>query len=720
MLVTGVGGTGVVTVGALITMAAHLEGKQASVLDFMGFAQKGGAVLSFVRVAPTADQLNQVRIDTQQADVLLACDMVVGASDDALATVKNGRTAILANTHEIATAAFVRNPDATMHAPALIDKLRHAAGDDRVQLVDAQALAQELMGDTMPSNIIMLGACWQRGLVPVSHAALMRAIELNNVAVDNNKTAFAIGRLAVTDPTAFKRIMGADQPPRGHVGGAVAVRARRPVERRVAFLTAYQDAALAARFRTLVEAGACARTGAGRGRRAADDDRRAAVLAAARDQGRVRGGAPVHRRQLREVAGRAVRLGGQDGIPHGPAAARAPGPQRPPEEDADRPVADAGAARARRSSRACAAPGPTRSATPRNASSNASWPTTTRPCCAPRSCRCSIADKHALAQQIARVPERIRGYGHVKLGNLATGRAQWRVLLDQWHGRGGDAATKAGRGRARARDPDQRGVSTRAATHPGPAIASFGARLLRAAGGVRTLGTSPRPVVHMHALSTSTRRALLALPLALACAGALAPAHAHATPVRVQLFGDSTQWGYDGKTRQPVAQPPVALLQARDGRALRRRRRARHRTGRAGHDLRRTARRHGRTQSPVAAGGRRRHRRRQPRAQRCAFARAARRLRRNLEALHPTVFETPNPVTVDWPSPAYVAAMRDVAAGQHAPVADVDAWMRRQPHWQALLDDGVHPTQAGYREIVQKVLMPTLEPLVVKAMQAAP
>ncbi|HEY1393829.1 MAG TPA: indolepyruvate ferredoxin oxidoreductase family protein, partial [Methylibium sp.] len=99
LLVTGVGGTGVVTVGALVAMAAHLEGKQASVLDFMGFAQKGGAVLSFVRVAPTADQLNQVRIDTQQADVLLACDMVVGASADALGTVKHGRTVVLANTH---------------------------------------------------------------------------------------------------------------------------------------------------------------------------------------------------------------------------------------------------------------------------------------------------------------------------------------------------------------------------------------------------------------------------------------------------------------------------------------------------------------------------------------------------------------------------------------------------------------------------------------------
>src|SRR5262249_8619883 len=95
LLVTGVGGTGVVTVGALITMAAHLEGKQASVLDFMGFAQKGGAVLSYVRLAPTADQLNQVRIDTQQADALLACDMVVGASADALGTVKHGRTQVL-------------------------------------------------------------------------------------------------------------------------------------------------------------------------------------------------------------------------------------------------------------------------------------------------------------------------------------------------------------------------------------------------------------------------------------------------------------------------------------------------------------------------------------------------------------------------------------------------------------------------------------------------
>ena len=254
MLVTGVGGTGVVTVGALITMAAHLEGKQASVLDFMGFAQKGGSVLSFVRIAPTQDLLNQVRIDTQQADVLLACDMVVGASPDALGTVKAGRTVILANTHELPTAAFVRNPDATLHAGSLLAKMQFATGDkaELLQTVDAQAIAQALMGDTMPSNIVMLGACWQRGLVPVSEAALMRAIELNGVAVEGNKTAFALGRLAVGNPQALARLGGVKP-------ATVAMPVVDPLDgpegliaRRSRFLTAYQDEAYAQRYAALV------------------------------------------------------------------------------------------------------------------------------------------------------------------------------------------------------------------------------------------------------------------------------------------------------------------------------------------------------------------------------------------------------------------------------------------------------------------------------------
>ncbi len=124
LLVTGVGGTGVVTVGALIAMAAHLEGKSASVLDFMGFAQKGGSVLSFVRLAETASALNQVRIDAQQADAVLACDIVVAATPEALATVRHGRTKVLANLHEIPVAESIRNPDADLQVDQLLDKLR--------------------------------------------------------------------------------------------------------------------------------------------------------------------------------------------------------------------------------------------------------------------------------------------------------------------------------------------------------------------------------------------------------------------------------------------------------------------------------------------------------------------------------------------------------------------------------------------------------------------
>ncbi|MDR3098140.1 MAG: 2-oxoacid:acceptor oxidoreductase family protein, partial [Paraburkholderia sp.] len=216
ILVTGVGGTGVVTVGALISMAAHLEGKSASVLDFMGFAQKGGSVLSFVRFAATDALLNQVRIDTQQADLLLACDMVVGASADALQTVRHDRTRIVVNTHEIPNAAFVQNPEANLHADALLAKMRHAAThgatngkaavQDPLSACDAQALAQRFLGDTIGANIVMLGFAWQLGLVPVSLAALTRAIELNNVAVQANLFAFSIGRLAAADAAALEAL----------------------------------------------------------------------------------------------------------------------------------------------------------------------------------------------------------------------------------------------------------------------------------------------------------------------------------------------------------------------------------------------------------------------------------------------------------------------------------------------------------------------------------
>jgi indolepyruvate ferredoxin oxidoreductase len=249
LLVTGVGGTGVVTVGAVTAMAAHLDGHAASVLDFMGFAQKGGSVLSFVRLADRPERLNQVRIDAQQADAVLACDLVVGASPEALMTVRRGRTRILANEHPMPVAESVHNPDADLRLGALLEKLRFAAGPERVETFDAQQLALDFLGDTVTANVLALGYAWQLGLVPVSGAAMQRAIELNGVAIQANQLAFSLGRLAAADPRACERLrLGhAEEPVPAETLDAL-------IERHVAHLSSWQDAAWAARYRRTVEA----------------------------------------------------------------------------------------------------------------------------------------------------------------------------------------------------------------------------------------------------------------------------------------------------------------------------------------------------------------------------------------------------------------------------------------------------------------------------------
>jgi len=460
LLVTGVGGTGVVTVGALITMAAHLEGMQASVLDFMGFAQKGGAVLSFVRVAPTADQLNQVRIDTQQADVLLACDLVVGASDDALATVKAGRTRVLANTHEIATAAFVRQPDADLQAPALIDKLRHAAGADRVQLLDAQALAQRLLGDTMPSNIVMLGAAWQRGLVPVSLAALMRAIELNGVAVAANKTAISLGRLAIAAPAALQRLARgpavAAQPGPLKMAQATHAALFGPdglVARRVQFLTDYQGPALATRYSGLVEA-CWQREQAVRATmlpaEALDTDTHPGIEGSAPTWPLTALVAQQFARVLAvkdeyEVArlytdGRFAaalaeqfETGGRVVLHLAPPLLSRPGPDGRPAKRRFGPWVMPvlrGLARLKGLRGSWADPfGHTEERRLERALA-ADYEALIRDTVLPG----LNPERLPLAEQLARLPERVRGFGPVKLANLATARAQWQALLGRWNG----------------------------------------------------------------------------------------------------------------------------------------------------------------------------------------------------------------------------------------------------------------------------------------------
>jgi indolepyruvate ferredoxin oxidoreductase len=421
LLVTGVGGTGVVTVGALVSMAAHLEHKQASVLDFMGFAQKGGAVLSFVRIALAPDELNQVRIDTQQADLLLACDMVVGASPEALGTVKRGRTVAIVNAHELPLAAMLRQPDLDLHADALQAKLRHAAGAERVFGADAQGIAQRLLGDTLPANIVMLGVAYQHGLVPVSEAALMRVIEINGVAVALNRAAFALGRLAVAAPDALRRLEGA-------AGGTAAPDTLDAlIARREAFLTAYHDGALAQRYRALVERVRRAETALGNGSDALTDAvaRQYARLLAVKDEYEVArlysDGAFV--RSLGEQFERwdAIRFHmappllarrGADGRPRKIAFGRWLMP-------AMRVLARARRVRGRWFD-------PFGHTAERRLERQLA-----------RDYEALIgevlalltAERHAQAVALARLPETIRGYGHVKLANLASVEVRWRELL---------------------------------------------------------------------------------------------------------------------------------------------------------------------------------------------------------------------------------------------------------------------------------------------------
>ncbi|MFC0282905.1 indolepyruvate ferredoxin oxidoreductase family protein [Camelimonas abortus] len=249
VLITGIGGTGVITVGALLGMAAHIEGKGCTVLDFTGLSQKNGAVMSHVRLAPRPEDLAAVRIAPGGADLLLGCDMVVAASAPALTRVEHGVTRAVVNDYLQPTASFVINPDLDFEYARMKKAMRQALGESQVDFVKASELATALTGDAIATNLFMLGYAWQRGLLPLSLGAIEKAVELNGAAVEMNLRAFAWGRLAAHDPEKVQRIarpLLAPPPPEAPDLDQV-------VARRVAFLTGYQDAAWAERYRRLVE-----------------------------------------------------------------------------------------------------------------------------------------------------------------------------------------------------------------------------------------------------------------------------------------------------------------------------------------------------------------------------------------------------------------------------------------------------------------------------------
>jgi len=251
ILVTGVGGTGVVTIGALIGMAAHLEGKGCSVLDMTGLAQKGGAVLSHIRIARRPEDIHAVRLATGGARLLLGCDIVVSATLDALARVAQGETRAIINTHETITGDFTRDPDLQFPEMDLQKLIVDAAGAKASDFLDATRLATVLIGDSIATNPFMLGYACQKGLLPVSAEALERAIELNAVAVEANKRAFLWGRRAAHDLAAVERFVAGMAPET--TAPVLARTLEEIVARRADFLTEYQNAAYAGRYRALVE-----------------------------------------------------------------------------------------------------------------------------------------------------------------------------------------------------------------------------------------------------------------------------------------------------------------------------------------------------------------------------------------------------------------------------------------------------------------------------------
>jgi indolepyruvate ferredoxin oxidoreductase len=241
VVITGVGGTGVVTVGATLAMAAHLDGKGAGMMEMAGLAQKGGAVHIHCRLANRPEDITAIRVATGEADALIGGDLVVSAGARTLGLTSAGRTGAVVNSHRTVTGDFTRNRDLKLPWDRL-ELALEARLKERLRVIEASALAEKLLGDSIYANMLTFGAAWQAGLVPVGRAAILRAIELNGAAVEKNRRAFEIGRWAVVNPEAAAvaakaEVVAAPQ-------GAAAVRR--------AHLVAYGGEALAARHDALV------------------------------------------------------------------------------------------------------------------------------------------------------------------------------------------------------------------------------------------------------------------------------------------------------------------------------------------------------------------------------------------------------------------------------------------------------------------------------------
>jgi indolepyruvate ferredoxin oxidoreductase len=252
MIVTGVGGTGIVTIGGILGMAGHLEGRGVGVLDMAGLAQKGGAVFSYIRFAERAEDIHAIRVAAGRANLVLGGDIVVSGTRKILAAVKRDTTVMVVNTAEFLPGEFTRNADYSLPSERLKRTITNDAGRDNTHFVDATGLATALFGQSLGANMFLVGYAYQLGALPLSAAAIERAIELNGEAVAMNKAAFHWGRRAAVDRAQVEAVA---KPEAAKISDAqhLSESFDETVARRVKFLADYQDAAYAARYRAWVE-----------------------------------------------------------------------------------------------------------------------------------------------------------------------------------------------------------------------------------------------------------------------------------------------------------------------------------------------------------------------------------------------------------------------------------------------------------------------------------
>jgi indolepyruvate ferredoxin oxidoreductase len=425
IVVGGVGGTGVITIGSLLGMAAHLEGKGVVTQDAGGLAQKGGATWSHIQIANRPEAIFTTKVDTAKADLVIACDSIVGAAKYTLAVMQQGRTFVALNTHGTPTASFVKNADWQFPGGACEAAVRASVGDALVGAFDAEVVAVQLLGDSIYTNPLMMGYAWQQGRIPLSHAALMRAIELNNVQIDNNKAAFEWGRRCAHDLAAVQALFKAQQ---------VIQFVKKPgldemLKTRVDFLTGYQDAAYAATYSAFVEKVRAAEAPLGGGTALSEAVARYLFkLMAYKDEYEV---ARLHTDPAFTTKVAEMFEGDYKLVHHlappGIAKTNARGelvkqPFGPWMRSAFVLLAKMKGLRGG----ALDLFGRTEERRMERALINEYR------ACVEELLKSLSAGNRTLAVEIARIPEEIRGYGHVKARHLATARPKWEALMKRW------------------------------------------------------------------------------------------------------------------------------------------------------------------------------------------------------------------------------------------------------------------------------------------------